>query len=47
MALLAPPELIGIHTNMPATVPDDIATALGAGGPAPSGLSADEQHAYD
>lgn len=47
MALLAPPELLGIHTNMPATVPDDIAKALDSGGPAPSGLSADEQHAYD
>jgi pimeloyl-ACP methyl ester carboxylesterase len=47
MALLAPPELIGIHTNMPATVPDDINTAALAGAPAPSGLSAEEQHAYD
>ena len=47
MALLAPPELLGIHTNMAATVPDDIAKALDTGGPAPSGLSADEQHAYD
>jgi len=47
MALLAPPELVGIHTNMPATIPSDIATALGSGGPRPSGLSADEQYAYD
>jgi pimeloyl-ACP methyl ester carboxylesterase len=47
LALIAPPGLIGIHTNMPATVPDDIAAALAAGGAAPSGLSADEKHAYD
>jgi pimeloyl-ACP methyl ester carboxylesterase len=47
MALLAPPELIGIHTNMPATVPDDINTAALADAPAPAGLSAEEQHAYD
>jgi pimeloyl-ACP methyl ester carboxylesterase len=47
MALLAPPELVGIHTNMPATVPDDINTAALAGAPAPSGLSAEEQHAFD
>jgi len=47
MALIAPPELIGIHTNMPATVPPDIDKAAFAGAPAPSGLSADEKHAYD
>jgi pimeloyl-ACP methyl ester carboxylesterase len=47
MALLAPPELIGIHTNMAATVPDDIAKALQDGTPPPTGLSVDEQHAYD
>jgi len=47
MALLAPPGLLGIHTNMPATVPDDIAASLAKGGAAPSGLSADEKHAYD
>nr|WP_244568002.1 epoxide hydrolase family protein [Bradyrhizobium erythrophlei] len=47
MALLAPPGLLGIHTNMPATVPAEIATALQPGGSPPSGLSADERHAYD
>ncbi len=46
MAVDAPPELLGIHTNMPAAVPDDIAKALQAASPAPSGLSAEERHAY-
>ena len=47
MAVQPPPGLLGIHTNMAATVPADIAKALGAGGSAPSGLSADEKRAYD
>lgn len=47
MALLAPSELLGIHTNMPATVPPDIAKALQPGGVSPSGLSAEEYHAYE
>ncbi|WP_414474796.1 epoxide hydrolase family protein [Microvirga sp. M2] len=47
MAVQAPPELLAIHTNMPATVPDEIAEALQEGGPPPAGLSADEKHAYD
>src|SRR5499426_1730131 len=47
MALLGAPELIGMHTNMPATVPPDIDQAALAGAPAPSGLSADEQQAYE
>ncbi len=46
MALIAPPELMGIHTNMAATVPADISKALASGGPMPAGLSADEQNAY-
>jgi len=47
MALLTPPGLLGIHTNMPATVPDDVAKALQFGNPAPSGLSAAERHAFE
>jgi pimeloyl-ACP methyl ester carboxylesterase len=47
MALLAPPELVAIHTNMPGAVPTDIAKALLLSNPAPAGLSADERHAYE
>jgi pimeloyl-ACP methyl ester carboxylesterase len=47
MALLGARELVAIHTNMPATVPDDVAKALQPGGSAPAGLSADEMHAYE
>jgi pimeloyl-ACP methyl ester carboxylesterase len=47
MALLAPPELIGIHTNMPATVPPEIEKALQTGAPQPSGLSAEEKGAWN
>jgi pimeloyl-ACP methyl ester carboxylesterase len=47
MSLLEAPELIGIHTNMPAAVPPDIDKAARAGAPAPSGLSADEKQAYE
>lgn len=45
MALIAPPGLLGIHTNMAATVPAEISRALAAG-TIPDGLSADERNAY-
>jgi pimeloyl-ACP methyl ester carboxylesterase len=45
MAVQAPPELLGIHTNMPGAVPTEIEKALQTGA-MPSGLSADEQRAY-
>jgi pimeloyl-ACP methyl ester carboxylesterase len=47
MASQAPPELLGIHTNLPFTVPPDIARAAQAGAPPPSDLSAEERRAYD
>ncbi|HEX3252751.1 MAG TPA: epoxide hydrolase [Pyrinomonadaceae bacterium] len=46
MALLAPDAVLGIHTNMPFAMPEDIGKALN-GGPQPTNLSADEKHAYD
>ncbi|HEX3081329.1 MAG TPA: alpha/beta fold hydrolase [Puia sp.] len=45
MALIAPPELLAIHTNMPATVPASIDQAL-ASGTMPPDLTADEKNAY-
>jgi pimeloyl-ACP methyl ester carboxylesterase len=47
MAQQAAPELIGIHVNFVATMPDRIIKALQSGAPAPDGLSTEEQRAYD
>jgi pimeloyl-ACP methyl ester carboxylesterase len=47
LGVQAPPELLGIHTNMPGTVPADISKALNFHEPAPAGLSAEERNAWD
>ena len=47
MGVQAPPELLGIHINMPAIFPLEIDQAAFSGAPAPSGLSAEEKAAYD
>jgi pimeloyl-ACP methyl ester carboxylesterase len=47
MALQKVPGLIGIHVNMPGTVPTEIAAILTAGGPAPSDLTEKESAAFD
>lgn len=44
MARLAPVGLRGIHINLPAVVPPEVAAVLAAGGPVPAGLS-DQEHA--
>jgi pimeloyl-ACP methyl ester carboxylesterase len=46
MARQAPEGLLGIHVNMPATVPADIAKALRDGDSAPAGLSVKEKAAF-
>jgi pimeloyl-ACP methyl ester carboxylesterase len=47
MAKQGAPELLGIHVNLPGTIPPDIAKALQCGDPVPAGLSGDEKRAYE
>jgi pimeloyl-ACP methyl ester carboxylesterase len=47
MALLQPQGLLGIHTNMPATLSPEISQGVQAGEPAPTGLAPDEKTAYE
>jgi len=46
MGVQAPPELLGIHTNMAGAVPPEIAKAL-AGDPLPTSLTDEEKRAFD
>jgi pimeloyl-ACP methyl ester carboxylesterase len=47
MARQAPAGLRGIHVNLPATIPTDVAAALMSGGPPPAGLSEKERAAFE
>jgi pimeloyl-ACP methyl ester carboxylesterase len=47
MARQAPAGLLGIHLNLPATIPPEVGAILAAGGAAPAGLTAKERTAFD
>lgn len=47
MGVEAPPELLGIHSNMAGAIPPEIDKLAFSGAPAPPDLSVDEKHTYD
>jgi pimeloyl-ACP methyl ester carboxylesterase len=47
MARQAPAGLLGIHVNLPATIPPEVGAVLAAGGPAPAALSEKERAAFE
>ena len=47
MGVQAPPELLGIHTNMAGAIPPEIDAAAFAGGPAPAGLDDEERYSFE
>ena len=47
LGVQAPPELLGIHTNMPGIFPAEIDGAAFSGAPVPNGLSPEERLAYE
>ena len=47
MGALAPPGLLGIHTNFPGAVRDDVTAAVVSGGPPPDGLDDEETRLYE
>ena len=47
MGRLAPAGLLGIHTNLPATIPNEVGAALAGGGPPPEGLTDQERGVFE